>query len=81
MKRVALASLFTGVALAAALLVHFGLREVGAALRAAGAVGLVAISSIHLAAIAVMGIAWWLLAGGRPTVGGSGTFVWGRLDT
>lgn len=79
MKRVALASLLAGSALAAVLIVHFGLSAVGAALRAAGVAGLMAISVIHFGAIALMGIAWWLVAGGRGAAAGPGTFIWGRL--
>ncbi|HUH85353.1 MAG TPA: lysylphosphatidylglycerol synthase domain-containing protein [Stellaceae bacterium] len=79
MKRLALASLLAGLTLAAALLLHFGLAEVGAALKAAGALGLLSIAAIHFAAMALMGVAWWLLAGGRGAVAGPQTFVWGRL--
>ena len=41
--------------LAMVLVVHFGLSEVGAALRAVGWLGLVAISAMHLIASAAMG--------------------------
>jgi putative membrane protein len=80
MKWTALAGLLAGLALAAALLVHFGLSEVAAALRAVGISGLAAISAIHLAAIAAMGFAWWTVAGGRlAAAAGAWTFIWGRL--
>lgn len=78
MKHLALVGLVAGFALAAALLIHFGLREVGAALSAAGATGLAAISLLHLVAMAVMGVGWWALAAGRAGTGPQ-TFVWGRL--
>lgn len=75
MRRAALVGLIAGFALAAALLIHFGLREVGAALAAAGFSGLAAIALVHLAAMAVMGVAWWAVAGeGAPQ-----SFIWGRL--
>lgn len=78
MRHAALVGLVAGFVLAAALLVHFGLKEVGAALGAAGATGLAAISLLHLAAMAVMGVGWWALAGGRSGAGPQ-TFIWGRL--
>jgi glycosyltransferase 2 family protein len=72
-------SVLVGLALVTALVVHFGLSEVGAALRAAGALGLIAISAIHLVAIALMGFAWWAVAGGRAAPASPWIFIWGRM--
>jgi putative membrane protein len=64
-----------GVVLATWLVASTGLPAVGAALRAVGVAGLLAVLAIHLVATALMGTAWWLLRrAGRP-----GVFVWGRL--
>lgn len=79
MKRAALVGIFAGLILATALIVHFGLAEVGAALHAAGLFGLLAITAIHLAAIAVMGIAWWVVAGGSRSGRGPWLYIWGRV--
>jgi glycosyltransferase 2 family protein len=79
LRRTAVISVLAGLVLALALLIHFGLSEVGAALRAAGASGLIAISMLHLVAIAVMGLAWWAVAGGRDAPAGPLTFIWGRV--
>src|SRR5579863_1852384 len=57
------ASLCGGLALTIAL-VHFGAPGVTAALGAAGIGGLAVIAAARLASIALMGVAWWLLAGG-----------------
>ena len=75
----AVIGVLAGLALAMALVVHFGLSEVGTALRAVGGFGLVAISAMHLIAIAAMGLAWWAVAGGRQAPAGPGTFIWGRV--
>jgi glycosyltransferase 2 family protein len=75
----AVISVLAGLALAMALVVHFGLSEVGAALRAVGGLGLVAISAMHLIASAAMGLGWWAVAGGRQAAAGPGTFIWGRV--
>jgi glycosyltransferase 2 family protein len=79
MKRAAVLSVLGGLALATVLVLHFGVSEVAAALRAAGLFGLLAITAIHLAWMAVMGIAWWVIAGGRSAAAGPGVFVWGRV--
>jgi glycosyltransferase 2 family protein len=64
-----------GIAAMAALVLHFGAGAVAAALLAVGVTGFAAVTLIHIALIAVMGLAWnALLPGVRPWVG-----IWGRL--
>jgi glycosyltransferase 2 family protein len=75
MKRASLAAAAVGSALIAALVVHFGADAVIRSLLAIGWQGFGAILLIHLALIAVMGIAWrTLLPGTRPLAA-----IWGRL--
>src|SRR5579863_3092223 len=76
MRWVLVASLCGGLALTILLVIHFGAPAVAAALGAAGIGGLAVIAAAHLASIALMGVAWWLLAGGagKPLL-----FVWARL--
>lgn len=76
MKVAALAGLLVGLLLTALLVLHFGAPAIGDALRTAGLAGLAIIAAAHLVAIAVMGFAWWLLAG-RPAR--LWVFLWGRL--
>jgi len=64
-----------GSALIAVLVIHFDAAAVIRALLTIGWHGLAAITLIHLALIAVMGIAWWtLLPGTNPWAA-----IWGRL--
>ncbi len=64
-----------GLALIAALIAHVGLGAVASSLFAVGWLGFISICLIHLALIAVMGIAWWaLLPQESPWA-----LVWGRL--
>jgi glycosyltransferase 2 family protein len=64
-----------GLTLIAGLVAHFGTSAVTNALAAIGWRGFAAVCLIHLALIAVMGIAWaMLLPGSRPWVP-----IWGRL--
>jgi putative membrane protein len=79
MKLGRFAVVLAGLAVMTALVLHFGLPEVGAALRAAGGMGLVAISTIHVIAIAAAGLAWWAVAGAREAPAGPWTFIWGRV--
>jgi glycosyltransferase 2 family protein len=75
MRLIPAAAAVVGSALIAALVVHFGADAVIRALRAVGWPGFAAIIMIHLALIAVLGIAWWvLLPGTRPAAA-----IWGRL--
>ena len=64
-----------GLTALGALVVHFGADAVIRSLVAIGWGGFTAICLIHLALIAVMGIAWWVLAPGAP----AWVFIWGRL--
>jgi len=64
-----------GLALIGAFVAHFGADAVVRSLLAIGWGGFAAICSIHLALIAVMGIAWRALVPDTP----AWVFVWGRL--
>jgi glycosyltransferase 2 family protein len=75
MKRASVAAAFIGSALIAVLVVHFGADAVIRSLLAIGWRGFAAILVIHLALIAIMGLAWWaLLPGTSPS-----SAIWGRL--
>ena len=75
MKLFSVLSAILGLSLIAALVAHFGTSAVTRALAAVGWSGFAAVCSIHLALIAVMGIAWGvLLPGTSPWVP-----IWGRL--
>jgi putative membrane protein len=64
-----------GLVVIAALIAHFGAGAVSHSLLAVGGRGFAAICTIHLALVALMGIAWWaLLPGTSPRAG-----IWGRL--
>jgi glycosyltransferase 2 family protein len=64
-----------GLSLITALVFHFGLQAVTRPLIAVGWTGFAAVCSIHLALIAVMGIAWGVLMPGT----GLWVPVWGRF--
>jgi len=64
-----------GLTAIGALVVHFGADAVIRSLVAIGWRGFAAICLIHLALIAVMGIAWWALVPDTP----AWVFIWGRL--
>jgi putative membrane protein len=64
-----------GLTAIGALVIHFGAEAVVRSLLAIGLGGLATICLIHLALIAVMGIAWRALVPGTP----GWAFVWGRL--
>ncbi|HJU18930.1 MAG TPA: lysylphosphatidylglycerol synthase domain-containing protein [Stellaceae bacterium] len=75
MRLVPIAAGLAGLALIAALILHFGAAAVARSLRAIGWTGFAAVCLIHLGLIAVMGIAWRaLLPGTRPWIP-----IWGRL--
>jgi len=78
MKALAWIGLLAGALLATLLVGHYGLAAVGRALAAIGWTGFAVVVALHLAVIAVMGLAWFVLArpapGARPAL-----FVWGRL--
>jgi putative membrane protein len=64
-----------GIAAMAVLVVHFGAGAVVAALLAVGFAGFASVTAIHIALIAVMGLAWGLLIPGfRPWVA-----IWSRF--
>jgi putative membrane protein len=75
MRLVPAAAAAVGSALIAALVLHFGADAVIGSLRAVGWPGFAAIIAIHLALIAVMGIAWWVLLPGTSPLAA----IWGRL--
>jgi len=64
-----------GVVAMAALVGYFGAGAVMRSLLAVGGAGFIAICAIHLALIAVMGLAWRALLPGAP----AGTLIWARL--
>jgi putative membrane protein len=74
-RSVPVVGLVVGLAFTAWLTVHVGAPAIGAALRAAGWTGLLAISAFHLIAVAAMGIACWRLL----LIGSRWTFLWARL--
>jgi glycosyltransferase 2 family protein len=75
MRPVSILAAAIGLALIGALVAHFGAGAVARALLAVGWAGFAAICSVHLALIAVSGIAWWaLLPGTSPW-----TAIWARL--
>jgi len=64
-----------GIAAMAALVLHFGAGAVAAALLAVGLAGFAAVTLIHTALIAVMGVAWGaLLPDAKPWIA-----IWGRF--
>jgi putative membrane protein len=64
-----------GIAAMAALVLHFGAGSVAAALLAVGLGGVASVTAIHIALIAVMGLAWGaLIPDAKPWVA-----VWGRF--
>src|SRR5215469_3425112 len=75
MRGVAIISAVAGLAMIAALLGYFGAGTVLRSLLAIGWRGFVAICLIHLAVIALEGIAWRLLVPGTRFW----VFIWGRL--
>jgi putative membrane protein len=77
-KAVAWIGLLAGALLATLLIGHYGLLAVGRALAAIGWTGFAVVIALHLAVIAVMGLAWFLLARPEPAAR-LGLFVWGRL--
>ena len=75
MKRLPLVAAAIGLALIGALVAHYGAGAVVRSLLAIGWAGFAAICAIHLALIAIMGIAWWVLLPGTTP----GTAMWARL--
>jgi putative membrane protein len=75
MKLLPVLLIAAGIAVMAALVLHFGAGAVADSLLAVGLGGFVSVTLIHTALIAVMGLAWQaLLPGTRPWVA-----VWGRF--
>jgi glycosyltransferase 2 family protein len=75
MKAVSILAAAIGIVLIGVLVVHFGAGAVAQSLLAVGWAGFSAVCLIHLALIAVMGIAWWvLLPGSNPW-----SAIWARL--
>ena len=75
MKLFSVLAAVVGLSLIAALVFHFGPQAVTRSLIAVGWTGFAAVCSIHLALIAVMGIAWGVLMPGTSLW----VPVWGRL--
>ena len=78
MKAFSLAALSVGLALTVFLVLRFGVGAVASALLNVGLGGFFAILAVHLAIVALCGVAWWLLLPpfGRPA---AWRFVWARL--
>lgn len=75
MRFVPVATVAAGIAAMVVLVLHFGAAAVAAALIAVGLAGFAAVTLIHVALIAAMGLAWGtLLPGARQWVA-----VWGRF--
>jgi glycosyltransferase 2 family protein len=75
MKSVSILAAAIGIVLIGVLVIHFGAGAVARSLLAVGWAGFAAICLIHLALIAVMGVAWWvLLPGTNPW-----SAIWARL--
>ncbi len=75
MKAVPILVAIAGVAAIAALVGYFGAGAVMRSLLAVGGIGFAAVCAIHLALIALMGLAWRALLPGAP----SGKVMWARL--
>jgi putative membrane protein len=75
MKLLPIAAVAIGLALTAALVAHWGAGAVVGALFAIGWAGFGAVCAIHLALVALMGIAWWAL---WPAMS-AWAAIWGRL--
>jgi glycosyltransferase 2 family protein len=75
MRAVSIVAAVIGLAVIAALVVHFGAAPITRSLAAVGMGGFAALCSLHLLLIAAMGIAWWLLL---PATN-PWTEVWARL--
>jgi glycosyltransferase 2 family protein len=75
MRPVSILAAAIGLALIGTLVAHFGASAVARALFAVGWAGFAAICSIHLALIAVSGIAWWALLPGTSSCAA----IWARL--
>jgi putative membrane protein len=75
MKALPVLAAVTGVAAMAVLVGYFGAGAVIRSLLAVGGLGFIAICAIHLALIAVMGLAWRALLPGVP----AGRVMWARL--
>jgi putative membrane protein len=75
MKGLTILATIVGVAVMVALVGYFGAGAVMHSLLAVGWLGFGAICAIHLALMALMGFAWWVLMPGTP----AWTAVWGRL--
>lgn len=79
MKRILTELIFAaGLAASVWLVLHLGLRPVGQALSVIGVGGVLLVALAHLPTLAVLGLAWGMLA--RDARGPqAATFIWGRL--
>ena len=75
MRSLPILAVVAGAAVIAALVGYFGAGAVLRSLLAVGGIGFVAICAIHLALIAIMGLAWRALLPGAH----SGKVIWARL--
>src|SRR6266403_1709999 len=75
MKALPILAAVLGIGVMLALVGYFGAGAVIRSLFAVGGLGFAAICAIHLALMAVMGFAWWVLMPGTR----AWTAIWGRL--
>lgn len=78
MKSIALPIFVLGLIAAILLVAHYGFGAVAAALASIGWIGFIAVVGVHLAIIALCGMAWFALAP-PPRKADPWVFVWGRL--
>jgi putative membrane protein len=77
MKLATILAAVAGLILGTAIVGYYGFGAVLSALGAIGWGGFVAITAYHLAMMAVLGLAWWVIV--PPPRGRLGAYVWGRI--
>lgn len=77
MKLASILAAIAGLVLGTAIVGYFGFGAVLSALGAIGWGGFLAITAYHLALIAVLGLAWWVIM--PPPAGRLRAYVWGRI--
>lgn len=78
MRRATLIALLIGLAGMAAAVIYAGAGAVAQTLERLGPWGLLLLMLLHLPAVAMMGLAWWLASGDAPAAGVP-RFLWARL--
>jgi putative membrane protein len=77
MKLATILAAIAGLILGTAIVAYYGFGAVAQGLAAIGWGGFALICAYHLALMAVLGIAWYIIA--PPGEGGAHTYIWGRL--